>query len=347
MKKSLIPFVFIAVAVMAIISCKTDANPNAKSGVSKTTLVNGRVVVASPTTNNISVSGTIMSDQEVTLQSQISGLVTKVYFSEGSHVQKGDLLVKIDDSQFQAQMQKDEVAKQLDEITEARQKKLLAINGISEQDYDIALNTLNSVIADMKLIQVSINYTNIVAPFDGTIGLKNISDGSYVTPSTVIANLEEVTPIKIDFFVPEIYLSKLQKDETIDFTVSGSTNQFKGKIYAIDPKVDMSTGSVHVRAITDNKDGLLLPGQFANISIILNHVDSALMIPSEAIIPKTIGQSVYMAKNGKAHTVDVTIGIRTDSTVEITKGLHAGDTIITDGTMLISNGTSVKFKQIR
>ena len=347
MKKSLIPSILIAVVVISIISCKSDANPNTKNAAPKITLVNGRVVASSPTTNNISVSGTIMSDQEVTLQSQISGLVTKVYFSEGSHVKKGDLLVKIDDSQFQAQMQKDEVAKQLDEITEQRQKKLLAINGISEQDYDIALNTLNSVIADMKLIQVSINYTNIVAPFDGIIGLKNISDGSYVMPSTVIADLEEVTPIKIDFFVPEIYLSKLQKDETIDFTVSGSTNQFKGKIYAIDPKVDMSTGSVHVRAITDNKDGLLLPGQFANISIVLNHIDSALMVPSESIIPKTIGQSVYMVKNGKAHTIDVTIGIRTDSTVEVTKGLHKGDTIITDGTMLISNGSSVKFKQIR
>jgi membrane fusion protein (multidrug efflux system) len=163
----------------------------------------------------------------------------------------------------------------------------------------------------------------------------------------MIADMEQVTPIKIDFYVPEKYLSQLKKDEAVNFVVNGYPDTFQGKIFAIDPKIDMSTGSIHIRAISENKDGRILPGQFASITIVLSKIDSALMVPSVAIIPKTIGQSVYACKGGKAVTINVQIGIRTDSTVEVTQGLHVGDTIVTDGTMLINNGSLLKFKQLR
>jgi membrane fusion protein (multidrug efflux system) len=351
MKKVFIWVITIVIIIVIIIVItshnKSGADNSVKKDAPKFVLVNGRIIHPIQLPNTISVSGTTLSNQEVSLQSQVAGIVTKVYFTEGSHVKQGELLLKIDDSQFQAQLQKDEVAKQLAELTEQRQKKLLAINGISQQDYDIALNNLNGIIADMKLIQVSINYTNITAPFDGIVGLKNVSVGSYITTNNMIADMEQVTPIKIDFYVPEKYLSQLEKDEAINFTVSGYPNTFQGKIFAIDPKLDMSTGSIHIRAISENKDGHILPGEFASISIILSKTDSALMVPSVAIIPKTIGQSIYACRNGKAVTVNVQIGSRTDSTVEVVQGLHNGDTIVTDGTMLINNGSLLKFKQLR
>jgi len=348
MKKAL-PWIIIGIVVaLAIIfkpKNKDAADPKAK-GNSGPVLVDGRIVKPQPLSNKISVSGTILSNEEVTLQSQVAGIVSHIYFSEGSKVKKGDLLVKIDDSQFQAQLKKDEVAEQLAEITEERQKKLLAINGISQQDYDIALNNLNSIKADMKLIQVQIDYTNIRASFDGIIGLKNISEGSYVSQNTVLVNVEQVTPIKIDFYVPEKYLGQLHKDQIIDFTVTGYSDLFKGKIYALDPKIDENTRTIHIRALSDNKDGRLLPGAFANINITLSQNATALMIPTEAVIPQASGQTAYVMRKGIVSSLPITLGVRTDSTVEVLKGINEGDTVITHGVQLVHPGSLAKFKSV-
>ena len=349
--KKLITWSIVIAAVIAILIIVRPADKNAVikgPSVSKRVVpVEGRIIRTSPSSNVIKVSGNIMSNEEVNLQSQVSGLVSEVNFSEGAHVKKGELLLKIDDSQYKAQLEKDEVTKQLYQLTEERQKKMLSINGISQQDYDIAKNNLEGIIADMKLIEVTIGYCSIRAPFDGVIGLKNISPGSYITPTTVIADIEEISPVKIDFYVPERYSSQIKKDDSINFMVGGYAEKFKGLIYAIDPKIDESSGSIHVRALSPNKSGKLLAGQFANISIVLAHADSAIMVPTEAVIPKVLGQNIFQYKGGVAVSVPVELGIRTDSTVEVTKGLQPGDTIITRGTMVIYPGTLVKFTVLR
>ncbi|HTA82442.1 MAG TPA: efflux RND transporter periplasmic adaptor subunit [Bacteroidia bacterium] len=319
---------------------------NQKS-IGAVTLVEGKVIRMSQIANEIDVTGTILSNEEVTLQSQIAGIVSHISFTEGSKVSKGELLIKIDDSQLQAQLEKDEVAKQLAELTEQRQKKLLTINGISQQDYDIALNNLKSVEADIKMLQVQISYTEIRAPFDGVIGLRNVSEGSYISQNTVLVNMEEISPVKVDFFVPAKYTSSVQRNDVINFTVSGYNDVFQGKIYALDPKVDESTRTLHLRALADNKDGKLLPGSFANIKIELNHSNTALMIPTEAVIPQISGQSAYISKNGIVSSTAITLGIRTDSTVEVVKGISGGDTIITRGLQFVHPGSAVKFKVVR
>ncbi len=349
MKKTVIWIVIIAAVVKALILLK-PVNKDAIVGPpasKKIIQVEGRIVKTTPVSNIIKVSGNIMSNEEVNLQSQIAGVVTDVNFIEGAHIKKGDLLIKIDDAQYQAQLQKDQVAKNLDQVTVDRTKKLLDINGVSQQDYDIALNNLNTVIADMKLIEVSIGYCSIRAPFDGVIGLKNVSPGSYINTGTVIADIEQLSPIKIDFYVPEKYSGQLQKDDSIHFTVSGYEENFAGIIYAVDPKIEQTSGGMHVRALSPNKNGRLLPGQFANISIMLSHVDNAIMIPTEAVIPKVIGQNIYVYKKGVAVSKPIELGIRTDSTVEVTKGLNPGDTIITRGSMVIYPGSKVTINTLR
>jgi membrane fusion protein (multidrug efflux system) len=349
--KKIWPWIIVAlvVALLVIFKPHNDAAPvdSKQPQKIKAVLVDVRIVHSQPIVSSITTSGSILSNEEVIIQSQTAGIVSKIYFSEGSKVKKGDLLIKIDDSQLQAQLQKDDVAKQLAQVTEERQKKLLDINGISQQDYDIALNNLKSIEADMKVLQVQIGYTNILAPFEGTVGLRNISEGSYVSQNTQLVNLEQLSPIKIDFYVPEKYAGAVQKDETINFTVTGFSNTFQGKIYAIDPKIDEATRSIHVRALADNKDGKLLPGVFAEITIQLNHAATALMVPSEAIIPQVTGQSIYVVKHSIVSSVPVTMGIRTDSTVEIMTGLHENDTIIDRGVQLVHIGSEVKFKSIR
>jgi len=319
---------------------------NQKS-IATAVLVEGKVIHPSPVANDISVTGSILSNEEVTLQSQTAGIVSHIYFTEGSHVSKGQLLIKIDDSQLQAQLEKDEVAKQMAAITEERQKKLLAINGISQQDYDVALNNLKSTEADIKMIQVQIGYTDIRAPFDGTIGLRNISEGSYVSQNTVLVNMEEISPIKVDFFVPSKYISEIHLDDQVDFNVSGYNDIFHGKIYAVDPKIDETTRNMHVRALANNMNGHLLPGSFANIHIELNHTNNAIMIPSEAVIPQISGQSAYLSHNSIVAITSITLGIRTDSTVEVVNGIKDGDTLITKGLQFIHPGSTIKFKTIR
>ncbi len=349
MKKSII-WILIIIVVVGILIYIRPANNNAIIGpqlAKKAVLVDAMVTKALPASNIIKISGNVMSNEEVNLQSQIAGVVTEVNFAEGSHIAKGDLLIKIDDSQYQAQLQKDEVAKQLDELTEQRTKKLLAINGVSQQDYDIALNNLNGVIADMKLIEVSIGYCNIRAPFDGVIGLKNVSPGSYITTGTIIADIEQISPIKIDFYVPEKYSSILHKSDTINFTIAGFNQTFTSTIYAIDPKIDQTSGGLHIRALMPNKDSKLLPGQFANITIPLSHSDNAIMVPTEAVNPKVIGQEIYLYRGGVAVSSPIQLGIRTDSTVEVTQGLHAGDTIIVRGSMVIYPGSKVKLNHLK
>lgn len=349
MKKAL-PWIIVAAAVTLLVIFKPNKPDSADTKQAQNSkmqvLVDARIVLPQPVANNISVSGTILSNEEVILQSQVTGIISHIYFSEGSKVKKGDLLVKIDDSQLQAQLQKDEVAKQLAQITEERQKKLLAINGISQQDYDIALNNLNTINADIKVLQVQIGYTSITAPFDGIIGLRNISEGSYVSQNTPLVNLEQIAQVKIDFYVPEKYMSALQRDEQVHFTVTGYNDIFTGKIYAIDPKIDETTRSIHVRALADNRDGRLLPGIFTEVKIDLSHAANALMIPTEAVMPEISGQSVYVVKNGTVVSVPVVLGIRTDSTVEVMSGLHERDTIIARGVQLVRKGSQVKFKSI-
>ena len=349
MKRTVIWTIVIAGAITLLILFR-PVNKDAVVGppASKKVIpVEAKIVRTSQASNIIRISGYVMSNEEVNLQSQIAGVVTEVNFTEGAHIKKGDLLIKIDDAQYQAQLEKDQVTKNLDQLTVDRTKKLLDINGVSQQDYDIALNNLNSVIADMKLIEVSIGYCNIRAPFDGVVGLKNISQGSYITTNTVIADIEEISPVKIDFYVPERYAGLLQKDDSLSFMVSGYDEIFMGSIYAVDPKIDQSTGSLHVRALSPNNNGRLLPGQFANITIALSHVDSAIMVPTEAVIPKVIGQNIYVYKGGSVASVPILLGVRTDSTVEVTKGLHAGDTIIVRGTLVIYPGSKVTLSQLK
>ncbi len=348
--KKILPWILgvIILALVIIFKPRNEATVSGSKTAAQTNavLVDARIVHAQPIINSITVRGSILSNEEVIIQSQTAGIISKIYFSEGSKVQKGTLLMKIDDSQLQAQLQKDEVAKELAQVTEERQKKLLDINGISQQDYDIALNNLKSIEADMKVIQVQMGYTNIIAPFDGTVGLRNVSEGSYVSQNTPLVNLEQVSPVKVDFYVPEKYESALQKDEIVNFTVVGYGSPFQGKVYAIDPKIDETTRSIHVRAIADNKDGKLLPGIFAEVTIQLSNAASALMVPTESILPQINGESVYKIKNGSVLTVPVTLGIRTDSTVEILNGLHENDTVIARGVQMVHQGSKVKFKSI-
>ena len=304
--------------------------------------VKGIVVKPEKINEKILSTGTVLANEEVELRTEAAGIISAIYFKEGSSVKKGQLLVKINDLELQAQLEKQQAQKKLIQDKTNRQKRLLEIKVISQEEYDIANNELITVNAELKFLQSQISKTEIRAPFDGVIGLKYVSDGSYVTPSTKIALVQDMDPVKIDFSIPEKYLHKINKDEPITFKIADQNKLFTGKIYAIEPKIDPINRNVQIRAISENKEGKIFPGSFASIELNLNEIPNALMVPTQCIVPELKGQKVFVSKNGKAIPVKVETGIRTESKIEITKGIEAGDTVITSGIMQLKPDAPVK-----
>ena len=304
--------------------------------------VTAYIVKAENLTNDILASGTILANEDVQLQPELSGKILQLNFKEGSKVSKGDLLVKINDADFQAQYKKLEIQYSLAEETLKRQKQLLAISGISQQDFDQAQNAVNSIKADMDFATAQILKTEIKAPFNGVIGLKSVSDGAFVSPSTIIASIQQIDPVKVDFSIPERYIYFIQKGATVIFSIEGINQKFKGSVFAIEPKIDLATRTVRVRAICENSKNTIYPGAFANLTVLLDDINNAMLVPTEAIMPDISGQKVFVLKNGKAMYARVETGIRTDSKIQITKGLAVGDTVITTGIMQLKPDSFVK-----
>lgn len=289
-------------------------------------------------------SGTSVPNEEVEIRSEISGRITKLTINEGSFVQKGQLIAKIRDNDFVAQLKKIEIEEKLAAQIEARQKKLLEINAISKEEYEISLNRVSTLDADKELIKVQLEKTEIRAPFSGRIGFKNISEGAYVTPTTVIANLVQTNPIKIDFAIPEKYLSLVKNGQGVSFQIDGSNETFSSKIIAIDPKIDAVLRTIKVRAITQNPRNLFLPGMFIKVNLNLGS-EQSIMIPSETIIPVLEGKKVFVKRNGMAEEVMIETGLRTDKKVQVLKGLSVGDSLITTALMTLKPGAPVFTKK--
>jgi membrane fusion protein (multidrug efflux system) len=305
------------------------------------------IVKAEKLSNQITASGTIRANEDVQLQPELSGKIVQINFKEGSQVSKGQLLVKINDADLQAQYKKLQLQHTLAEQTMQRQKQLLDINGVSQQEFDLAQSSYNTIKADMDFATAQILKTEIKAPFDGVIGLKNVSEGAFVSPATIVASIQQIDPVKIDFAVPERYSYFLKKNGEVIFSIEGVPGELKGQIYAIEPKIDMTTRTVQVRAICPNSKNNIYPGAFAQVKIQLNDIDAAIMIPTEAIIPDINGQKVFVMKNGKASYARVETGIRTDAKIQITKGLSVGDTVLTTGIMQLKPNAAVKITDLK
>ena len=295
--------------------------------------------------NKVLTTGTVLANEEVELKSEVSGKITKILFREGSSVNAGDLLVKINDSELQAQLQSAKSRLELQKETEYRQKQLLEKEAISQEDYDMTANQLKVNQAEVELIKAQIDKTQIRAPFSGIIGLKNVSEGSYVTNSTIIASLQNINPIKIDFSIPERYSSMVEVGDEINFSISGNNKNYVGKVYAIEPKIDPVTRTLKIRAMCSNTGREILPGSFANVVLVLKKIENAILIPSEALIPDIQGQKVFIYRNGSAVPQQVETGIRTDLNVQLTSGVSEGDTIITSGMLQIRPGAPVTISE--
>lgn len=347
MKIKYIVYTLLILGLAALVIYRISDNKEQKKdgmggGPKPAMAVSGIVAAPREFVNVLSLSGSIEADEQVEIRSEVQGIAERIFFEEGAKVAKGQVLVKINDIELRAQAGAAKTRQDLAGENERRAKLLLEKEAISREEYDIASADFKTMQSQTQLINAQIAKTSIRAPFSGTIGLRSISPGTYVTPETLIARLVNSSQVKITFSIPEKYASQVTPNSVISFTVGGTNEKFEARIYAIEPAVEVNTRTLRVRAVAENKDGRLLPGTFANVALPLQKINDALLVPTEAIVPVQDGKKVFVARNGKAAAVVVETGTRTEKDILILNGIKPGDTIITTGVLTLKDGASVK-----
>lgn len=346
---SLLAVAIVGVIVVPKFIAKTEKPDDKKSGNNQQQMltVQGFIVKAEVLDNDIKAIGNIKANEEAEIRSEVSRKIRGIYFKEGTFIGRGRTLFKLDSDDLTAKLRRQQIDERLAITKLEREKQLLDKGLTSQAEYDVLETSLEQIRADISITRIDINKTYVRAPFSGIVGLRNVSSGAYVTPQTVLTTIQDVSKVKIDFSIPEKYIYLFQKGQRIKFRVEGMEGEFEAEVYAYEPKVENNTRSLVLRAITVNPDKKLLPGTFANVTFIITENKDALMIPTEAIIPKLKGQSVYVVREGKAILTDIDIGERTESFVQVTSGnIQPGDTIITTNILRLKDKAPVKVDKI-
>lgn len=337
--------VLVVIGLLAIPKYQSLTQASSKSpqtGKNEPLLVEVHVVQPKVFENKILSTGTLLANEDIELRSEISGKIVDLKLKEGKQVREGEVLVKINDSELQARLRQATYRLSLAELREQRQQQLLERGGISQEEYDATVNELNVLRAEKTLIEAQIEKTQIIAPFDGVVGLRYVSEGSYISPTTNVATLQSIDPIKIEFSIPERYAGQIETGDKVLFNVQGSTSDYEAEVYAIEPRIDRQTRTLKMRAMADNQDGKLLPGSFANLELILEEIENALFVPTIAVRPVLNGQKVFLLKNGVVQEQQVETGIRTEKEIQVTSGVSVGDTVLTTGLLQVRNGMPVR-----
>ena len=299
-------------------------------------------VIAAPMSEQVTAVGTLLSDESVTVSSEIPGRLKEIHFEEGQPVDKGAPLFTLDDSVYRAQLADAEAKLKLAEQTHQRASQLFKNKYATAQSVDEATSSLAVNTATVDLARVQLDKARIVAPFSGIVGLRHVSAGEYITSGQALVNLEAIDPVKADFRVPERFLPAIRVGQSIRIKVDAYPEDvFEGKVYAIDPRLDVAGRSLLVRALVPNKDQRLRPGLFARVTVLLQLKEDALSVPEQAIVPQGDAQYVFKIVNGKVMLTKVVTGTRREGRVEIVVGLSVGDEVVTAGQLKIRDGSAV------
>lgn len=307
--------------------------------------INAVVVRPRMLTDEVPIIGSLIPDEEVNLSFETSGKIVEINFEEGTTVQKGQLLAKVNDRPLQAQLQRLVSQLKLAEDRVFRQDALLKRDAVSQEAYEQVKTELATLNADIESVEAQIAQTELRAPFDGIIGLRQVSVGTYASPTTIVAKLTKISPLKLEFSVSERYARDIQVGTNLTFTLEGSLDTYHAQVYARESSLDINTHTLTVRALYPNPSGIM-PGRYASITLKRQEYKDALAIPSQAIVPEMGKDKVFLYRSGKAEPVEIVTGIRTDALVQAVKGLAAGDTVIISGTQQLRTGMDVTIDHI-
>lgn len=309
-------------------------------------MVNATVLQPQTLSNMFRITGVLLPDEEVDLTFESAGKITNIYFEEGSQVRKGTLLAKVNDAPLQAELKKLEAQLPLAQDRLYRQQTLLEKDAISQETYQSVATQLETLKADIELVKTRIQQTELRAPFDGMIGLRQVSEGAYASPSVVVTTLTKISPLKIEFSLTQNFVNTIKPGTEISFSVENDLGVYNASVYAVESRLDTRTLSLFARARYPNADGKMKPGQSASIRINLDRIDNAIVIPSISSI-KEMGRDIaYVYDNGNAREVEIVTGMRTSASVEVISGLSIGDTLLTTGVMQLRSGMPVQIGQM-
>ncbi|MBS1599776.1 MAG: efflux RND transporter periplasmic adaptor subunit [Bacteroidetes bacterium] len=330
---------------ISLIACKDKTDPSSKPKSNPPTVVD--IIVAAPQsiTNHIEVNGTVVANEYVELHPEANGRLIYLNVPEGRMVKAGTIIARVNDADLKAQIQKSKVQLDLAQKTEERYKQLIAVNGINQSDYDAALNVVNGYKADIEYTQALLDKTVVKAPFDGIVGLRQVSLGAFVSTATMIATMQQLNKIKIDFTLPEEYGNILKIGGLVDVETDNTTQvRKKATILAIEPQVNQTTRNIKVRAILQT--GKANPGGFVKVYVDAGEDKNALMVPTNCIIPDDKNKQLVVVKNGKAEFMNVQTGLRQANNVEITSGIKTGDSVVVTGTLFARPKSPVKIRKV-
>jgi membrane fusion protein (multidrug efflux system) len=340
----------LVVIVLTFASCNSKKEPQTSGGGARRPQgpiqVDGFVVKQSSISEKIEVPGSLLPFEETALRAEVGGRVVQLNIQEGGTASKGTVLVKLFDQDLQAQLKKLQVQLQIKEKTQERSAELLKINGISQQDYDLSALDVENLKADMESTRIAISKTEIRAPYNGRVGLRNFSLGSYVSPNDIITTIRQVDRLKLEFSIPEKYAKEIVKGYSVAFKVDGGEQFHSATVMATENSVDQNTRTLRVRALVQANHRELVPGVFAKVNLQLGKDDKALLIPTQAVIPAARNKQVILFRKDSAVYTVVETGIRDSAFVQVVSGLKVGDTVVTSGLMAIRPNSKIKVTQV-
>jgi len=332
---------------LLLFACKEakKENVDAKSKSPSATIVDVLIAGTGNVDNRVEVNGSVIPMETVNINPEVSGRLTMLNVPDGGRVAQGAVLARINDADLQASMSKTKVLLELAQKNEERLRKLLAINGINQSEYDLALNQVNGLKADMQITQAQIDKTVIKAPFAGVLGLRQISPGAYVTPAITLTTLQQVDKVKIDFNVPEFYTNMIRVGTSVQVQTNEANDKRRATVIATDPQINPTTRNLRVRAVLDGP--ALSPGTFVKVYLEASKNKTSILVPTNAIIPDAKAKKIIVARDGEGVFVDIETGMRGTGFVEVTKGLQPGDSVVVTGVLFVRPKQPIKVRSVK
>lgn len=346
MEKRLFTCYVCVLLLLAASACEQEKAPEGDNERTAVKVEATRVELSS-FTRSISSTANLLPFEQVELKAPVAGNVMAIYFEEGQQVEKGERLIRIDDRHWRAQLQGLQAQLNFAESELERNRQLIEREGISQEALEQAEAQVRELEAQLRELQVNIQLANVNAPMSGVVGMRDFSLGDYLTQGQTITQLVQKDKLRVDFTVPAEYAFRLEEGQEIKVIASASGDTAVAEIYAINPAINLDSRQIQLRALLENREGNFVPGGFAEVQLEITEDDEALLIPAEAVVPEVDTHVVYKIKNGRAIKQEVSLGVRTESEVQIMEGLAEGDTILLTGLMQVEDDQPVQVDTLK
>ena len=334
------------VLLMAACKGKKDKEAATTKPAGAPALVDVMIAATEQISTTIEANGSVVAFEYLELRPEVAGRLTYLQVPEGNVVAQGTVIARVNDADLQAQMNKTRVLLDLAQKTEARLAKLIAVGGINQADYDAIVSQVNGFKADLAYTQSLIDKTVVKAPFSGLVGLRMVSPGAYVTPITLIATLQQVDKIKVDFTLPEQYSKLIRKGADVEVqTDLSKAERHKATIIDTEPQISSVSRNLKVRSVLQGVKAN--PGSFVKVYLTRRQDHPSIMVPTNCIIPDDKNKQVVVVKGGKANFVNVKTGIRNEDMVEIISGINPGDSVVVTGVLFARPKAPVKVRSVK